>query len=72
MKDSAKKTAALIVAGLGDEEGAEKAEAPKLDSLMEELAIALRSNDYAGAAQAFKAASGVCGSEDHEEESGEL
>ena len=65
-----KKTAALIVAGLGDKDS-EQAEAPSLDLLMEELADALRAKDYAGAAQAFRAAQGVCGSA-HEDDSEEL
>lgn len=67
MSENAKKTAASIVAELG-EEGAEKPEAPKLDSLMGELASALRSGDEAGAAQAFKAAVGLCGASESTED----
>jgi cation diffusion facilitator CzcD-associated flavoprotein CzcO len=55
----AKKTAESIVAGMG--EGDEKPEAPKLDGLMEELGSALKAGDWSGAAQAFRAAHGVCG-----------
>lgn len=55
-----KKTAMLILAGKPT--GAEdKPETPKLESLLEEFADALRAKDYACAAKAFKAAHGVCG-----------
>lgn len=55
----ANETAKAILAGKGEED--EKPEAPKLDSLMEELGAALKSGDYSGAAQAFRAAHGMCG-----------
>ena len=66
----AKKTAAVIIAGMGKDD--EKPKAPALDGLMEELADALAAKDFAGAAKAFKAANGMCGAPMDEDDSEEL
>jgi hypothetical protein len=62
---NAKLSAMKILSEREPEEDEGPAEAPKLSSLMEELADALRAKDYDGAAKAFSAAMS-CGGESEE------